>query len=373
VAEAGARAFAAAVLIASALSGASARAEDSAPGDWTAPEVREFSDWSVACDNARDCTAVSISRAFVTRVSQGDPGDYAQPRLWVKRAAGPDARVRVFLDTTVWGEAGRGEEPATLHVYTECDGDCTGRAYRLIPREAGRFELAPADVAAFLAESVTTPRAATRFAGGDMHGIATTAGMTAALRFIDEVQERRGTVTAIYAKGAAPARSVPPPPPRERVSATRGEEVEAFGTPATEAALFVARAKNCPEVDLDGPDPLRARWRLASGQYLWAIGCSNNPHAPRRLWLVETPGQGIANATFPRPEQGRAALPGVLPDSAFDPASGMLTAYAGRLCGWRRRWAWTGQAFAMVDAVEMPSCYGIPLHQWLQTYRAVPD
>lgn len=367
------RAFAATLLISAALLGSSARAEDSAPGDWTAPEVSEFSDWSVACDNARDCTAVSISREFVTRVSQGDPGDYAQPRLWVKRAAGPDARVRVFLDTTVWGEAGRGEEPATLHVYTACDGDCTGPAYRLIPREAGRFELAPADVAAFLAESQQTPRAATRFAGGDVHGIITTAGMTAALRYIDEVQERRGSMTAIYAKGPAPARSVPPPPPRERVRVTRGEEVDAAGTPATEAALFVARARDCADIDLDGPDPHRARWRLASGQYLWALGCSDNPHAVRRMWLIETPGQGVAAFTLPRPEQGRRAEQPVLPNSDFDPASGQITAYSDGKCGWRRRWVWTGQAFAMVDAVEMPSCYGIPLHQWLQTYRAVPD
>lgn len=348
-------------------------AEDSPPGDWTAPEVAEFTDWSVACDNARDCTAVSVSREYVARISQGDPGDYAQPKLWVKRAAGPDARLRVFLDTTVWGDAGGGEAPATLHVYTACDGDCTGRAFRLIAREPGRLELAPADVAAFLAESVSTPRAATRFADGRMHGIITTAGMTAALRFMDESQQRRGTVTAAYAKGRGHARSVPPAPPRDRVTVVRGEEVEDTTSHGTEAALFVIRAQECPEADLDDHDPHRARWRLDSGQFLWALGCSGNPHAPRRLWLIETPGKGIALASFPRPEQGRAALRGVLPDSAFDPASGMLTSYSGRMCGWRRRWAWTGSAFAMVDAVEMPACIGIPLHQWLQTYRAVPD
>ena len=348
-------------------------AEDSAPGEWTAPEVAEFSDWSVACDNVHDCTALSVSRDYVARLAASDPGDYAQPKLWVKRAAGPDARVRVFLDTTVWGEAGAGEAPATLHVYTPCDGDCTGRAYRLIPLEPGRFELAPADVAAFLAESAKTSHAATRFAGGGMHGIITTAGMTAALRFIDESQQRRGTVTAIYAKGPKPARAVSLPKPRPRVTVTRGEEVDAYGTPETEAVLFVTRARDCLDVDLDGPDPHRARYRLASGHYLWALGCSAKPNAPRRLWLIEKPGEPPAPFTFPRPEQGRAALPPVLPDSAFDPESGMLTAYAGRLCGWRRRWAWTGTAFEMVDAVEMPPCYGILLHQWLQTYRAVPD
>jgi hypothetical protein len=62
----------------------------------------------------------------------------------------------------------------------------------------------------------------------------------------------------------------------------------------------------------------------------------------------------------------------ILPNSDFDPVSGLLTAYSDGKCGWRRRWAWTGRVFEMVDAVEMPSCYGIPLHQWLQTYRAIP-
>lgn len=316
---------------------------------------------------------MSISRDWVARVAASDPGDYAQPRLWVKRAAGPKARARVFLDTTVWGEAGTGEGPATLHVYTDCDGDCTGRAYRLIALEPGRYELAPADVAAFLAESAKTPRAATRLAGGGMHGIATTAGMTAALRYIDEAQERRGTVTAIYAKGPKPARAVPPAPPRPRIVAVHGEATVLEPPTASEVAILAARAQLCPEAVLTGPDPLRERFRLANGQFLIAVGCSANPRAPRRLWMVETPGKGAVRYTLPRPEQGRPAEPPVLPNSAFDPASGILTAYSDRKCGWRRRWAWTGTAFAMVDAVEMPSCYGLPLHQWLQTYRAVPD
>jgi hypothetical protein len=27
----------------------------------------------------------------------------------------------------------------------------------------------------------------------------------------------------------------------------------------------------------------------------------------------------------------------------------------------------------MIDSIEMPACLGIPMHQWLQTYRAVPE
>ncbi len=347
-------------------------AEDSPPGDWTAPEVAEFSDWSVACDNVRYCTAVSVSRGLLARLAETDPGDYATPKLWVKRRAGPNERARVFVDTTVWGEADAGPRPATLHVYTECDGDCTGRAYRLLLLEPGRYELAPDDVAAFLAESTTTSRAATRYADGRMHGIITTAGMTAALRFTDEAQERRGTVTALYAKGPRPARDVPPPPPFPQVAVVRGEETTLETPIAFSVGILAARAQLCPDAPITGHDALRVRYRLESGQFLLGVGCSAEGQPQRRLWLIETPGQGFAPFTLPRPEQGRPAEVPILPDSHFDPASGILTARSGPHCGWQRRWAWTGQAFAMIDAVEMPSCYGIPLHQWLQTYRAIP-
>ena len=365
------RALACAVL-ALAASGGGASAEDSPPGQWIAPEVAEFSDWSVACDNVHDCTALSLSREYVARLAANDPGDYAIPKLWVKRRAGPSERVRVFVDTTVWGDAGAGEAPATLHVYTPCDGDCTGRAYRLIQVEPGRFELAPGDVAAFLAESSTTSHAATRFADGRMHGITSTAGMTAALRFIDESQQRRDTVTALYARGPRPARSVPSARPRPSVTVVRGEEVALDMPVGIAVGVLAARAQLCPEADIAALDPLYARYRLSTGQFLLAVGCSGNPHAPRRLWLIETPGEGFAPFMLPRPEQGRPAQLPILPNSDFDPESGMITAYSDGKCGWRRRWAWTGRVFEMVDAVEMPSCYGIPLHQWLQTYRAIP-
>lgn len=353
--------------------GASARAEDSAPGDWTAPEVEEFTDWSVACDNVRECTAVSLSRGHAARIAAQDPGDYAMPRLWVKRSPGPVAPPRVFVDTTVWGEADDGPGPATLHVYYDCDGDCTGSAYRLLPVEPGRFELAARDVPAFLAESITTSRAATRFADGAMHGIITTGGMTAALRYIDEAQGRRGNVTAIFAKGPRAAHSVPQAPPRPRVRVIGGEYTDRAPDPGTSTALIAARAQLCPAAELTGPDVLRARYALSNGQFLWALGCAGEPDAPRRLWLIETPGQGIAPYLVPRPEQGRPAELPILPNSRFDTQSGQIIAVSAETCGWQRRWAWTGQGFAMIDAIEMPTCSGIPLHQWLQTYRAVPD
>lgn len=347
------------------------QAEDSDPGDWTAPEVREFGDWSVACDNARECTAVSVSRDYLKRIESTDPGDYAMPKLWIKRRAGPNARARVFVDTSVWGEV-RQIGALTLHVYYDCDGDCTGRAYKLKQIEAGRYELAPEQVAAFFAESVKTSRAATRFGNGEMHGGITTNGLTAAMRFIDESQQRRGTVTAIYAKGNKPVSAVPPEKTRVAVKVVRGEE-ESIPASYDYTTLNLKRGEYCEIFGGAGNDPPIQRFKVANGQRLWSVGCGSNPHYEKRLWLIEA-SEGVFEVhKVPRPEQGRPAQLPILPNSDFNHGSGQITSYSGGMCGWQRRWAWTGVAFEMVDSIEMPTCIDILPNQWLQTYRAIPE
>jgi Protein of unknown function (DUF1176) len=340
--------------------------------DWTAPEVMEFGDWSVACDNARDCTAVSVSRDYVKRIESTDGGDYAMPKLWVKRRAGPSQKPRIFVDTTVWGTVDPEPDVTTLHVYYECDGDCTGRAYRLTRIEAGRYEVAPEQLTALFAESLKSGRAATRFRNGEMHGMLTTSGLTAAMRYIDEVQGRRGTVTAIYAKGKKPAHIVPPEPERLTVKVMRGVE-----EPLTEnhdhSALNLKRAEHCELFGGTVYDLPIQRFKLANGQALWSAGCGSNPHYEKRIWLIETAANRFELFKVPRPEKGRPAEFAILPNSDFEPGSGQITSYSGGMCGWRRRWAWTGTAFEMVDSIEMPSCIDILPNQWLQTYRAIPE
>ena len=353
---------------------APALAEDSMRGDWTAPEVMEFGDWSVACDNARECTAVSVSREYEKRVESTDAGDYASPKLWVKRSAGPKAKPRVFVDISVWGEV-KPVGPLSLHVYHECDGDCTGGAYKISEIEPGRYELVAQQVDGFFQESIKTSFAATRFSTGAMHGIITTNGLTAAMRYIDEVQERRGSKTAIYAMGRKPVNAVPAAPARETIRVVRG-----INEPSTEMPdhpeMQRIRGEHCKGLH-DPNETNIQRFRLQNGQALWSIICVSTPHNPTHLWLVETKANTFELSKLPRPEQGRNAEMPILPHSWFDPVSGQLTAYysgeAIGSCGWKRRWAWTGSAFEMIDAVEMPACLGIQISQWLQTYRAVPQ
>lgn len=360
--------FAAAIAL---LAASALQAEDSEPGEWIAPEVREFGNWSVACDNVRDCTAVSVSREFAERSEEGDHGDYAEPKLWVTRKAGPHERPRVFVDTSVWGETSQ-LGALTLHVYYSCPDDCTGPAYRLKQVGKGRYELAPEQVDAFFAESVKTSLAATRRGDGSIHGLATTGGLVSAMRFIDESQQRRDTVTAIYAKGRKRASAVPAQRARPVVRIVRGVD-----EPATEMSghseVQRIRAEHCSGPH-DAPETNIQRFRLRNGQNLWSVICAATPHNPTHLWLVETAKDKFELFKLPRPEQGRAAELPILPHTQFDPASGRLTGfYTGknvRSCGWQRAWGWTGSAFEMIEANEMPTCLDILPQQWLQTYQA---
>lgn len=345
-----------------------------ATAEWIAPEVRQHSDWSVACDNALSCTAVSASAEYEARVRAADPGDLAAPLLWVRREGGPLAPARVFVDLAVWGER-RSAGPLTLHVSYDGDPERLGPGYRLIEREPGYYELDQRDLAAFLAESRESDRAATRRADGTLQGLITTAGMVAALRYIDERQQRRGTVTALFARGAAPARTVPAAPPRERVTVVRG------GAPvlarSAEAAALSERYGFLCGMQTESQALAWQGWRLADGYRLWAARCEPDGDNPLTIWALTDQSGAQVDFKLPRPEQGRAPEDPALPNSWFDPASGQLTALykAGRHgdCGWQRRWAWTGSEFAMIDAVEMPACIGIVMPQWLQTYRVIPS
>lgn len=349
----------------------SLRAEDSRTGEWIAPEVAEFGEWSVACDNVKECTAVSISREFVRRIESSEHGDYGMPKLWVKRRAGPNAKAKVFVDTRTFGETSESRS-LTLHVYYECDGDCIGRAYRLDLVEPGRYELAQDQVASFFAESVKSDRAATRLADGAMHGLISTSGLIAAMRYIDEAQGRRDTVTAIYAKGQLPARAVPEERRRPVVKVVGG-----FDEPVTEgydiSAIEAKQAEHCGLPAPTGVSAATLRIRLKNGQNLWSVACKSTLDAKYRLWLVETKANDFGIFKLPRPEQGRDAELPILPNSYFDASSGQIISSNGVACGWTRRWAWTGKVFEMIDSVEMPACIDILPNQWLQTYRAIPD
>lgn len=351
-------------------------AETHQPG--YAPEVEEFGDWSVACDNTGRCEAMSASRERAHAL-RGEWGEAAMIILRVVRDAGPLSSPRVFVDRRLWGEApSDSAAKLTLHVLYPEEHDRTGKGYRLGPLKGGQHELDPRDAPAFLAESRKATAAATRPAGqlaGDLHGLTSTSGMVAALRYMDEAQGRRDTATAIYAKGPLPVRSVAARKQPPVVAVVRGENGHAVRD-ASEAELDRYGQMIC---GIAAPPLGGVAYGLANGDMLWRFDCplpiiDGDGFAAVTVWFATKPDGREVFASFPRPEQGRPALLATLPNASYNPASGLLTAteYYGsnQDCGWRRQWAWDGTAWQLVTARELHGCMGVLPDGWLVTWQA---
>lgn len=338
----------------------------------TVSAVRQFGDWSGACDNAKECTAVNVSEAFA-RAQEGSEADLASPKIWVRRRAGGSERPRVFIDLSVWGET-RSVGALALRFLDKND-DGTGPAYRLKQIETGRYELARQDMAAFFTAARASTKVGTFLANGEPHGIATTKGMRAALIFMDDAQGRAGTVTANDAKGPAPAARVPAEPVRPNVRVVRAAgQIEGLSKPNLQMIQRYASRCGPPGPNADAAVKMV---RLADGHALHSFSCGGGGPNVMTVWAIANGKGEFLDVKLPRPDLGRGTEEPVLPNSSFDSTSGQLTAvYRARKfadCGWQRRWAWDGRAFAMIDSVEMPACIGVQLNQWLQTYRAVPE
>ena len=350
-----------------------AHAEPESDALGTAPEVREFGDWSVSCDNGKRCEAINVSKERA-RFVETEWGEMGLLVLRVTREGGPAARPRIFLGESLWnGKAMDKHAGLTLHVLYQGEPDRTGPPYRLLPLTGWRYEVNPLDVDAFLAESLKTDAAATRMSA--IKGIGSTKGMNAALRYMDEAQGRRDNVTAIYGKGTMPAMMVPRAKVLPRVEWVKGAAKRA-GTVVPDdelrrRGLLICGVVAAPHTGM--------RYVLANGDTLWRIDCGEEHSAdsrlnPRDMWFIDRPGRGRILATFPRPEQGRKPLPTDLPNSSFDPVTGLLTATLfyglNRDCGWRRQWGWSGKEWQLVSGRELHGCMGIMPEGWLPIWRS---
>lgn len=160
----------------------------SSPGVITVPQPALFGDWTVSCDNARLCEAIAGFE------QGGSDGEWV---IHVTRGALPDAESLVeafpaFDEGTKTGDLLIDGRRTNFHFDSE--GQLVG------------------DAAAFLDAVARAQKAEVVDEGGKVIGRLPVTGASAALRWMDDKQKRAGTVTAIIAKGPAPAAKVPPCP-----------------------------------------------------------------------------------------------------------------------------------------------------------------
>jgi hypothetical protein len=304
-----------------------------------AADVNSFKDWTVVCDNLRTCQVAGFGTddsdlPAVLRLSRGG-------------AAGAPAKVEIDLlgDVDLAGEA-----PGLA-----IDGRVVMKARTVNSRDSADLTvvLDDAQVGALLG-AARNGAVLTIQAGDKQVGRVSLAGMVAALRYADDQQKRAGTVSAMVAKGSAPAASVsaPPPPPVLRAAPAVAQTGLPSKPPA--AVLALGRKAECDVESGSVGEP--TAWRLSTDKVLWRLPCGGGAYNFSGLFVVVDKAGRAGLAPMEGGDDGLAT------NAEYDPRTRILSAYdKGRGvgdCGSSSEWVWTGDAFALSGAAVMPVCRG---------------
>ncbi|MDO8322284.1 MAG: DUF1176 domain-containing protein [Phenylobacterium sp.] len=308
---------------------------------------RSFQDWTVVCDNTRECSAFGFSEdSFEDR-----------PFLHVRRSAGADAApvIRLVLAgesgvPTPWAVRVDGKPVPGLAPKAEGDADVV---------------LTPIQATALLAAIRNGQRLT--LAPGRSDVLLT--GASAALRWMDDQQQRAGTVTALVAKGGKPASTVPAPPSVPLVRP--GPAVSQAGLPdKLPPGMRAQLGEDCDTQPPKDFSPIIAR--LSPGVILFGercyLGAYNEIYA---FMLADEQGGHIRPAEIPNLDGFSTNL---LMNVSFDPETQTLSNFEkGRGiadCGGVNSWIWDGKAFRVSDQTEMPACRGLSAEAWPVLFRS---
>jgi hypothetical protein len=199
-------------------------------------------------------------------------------------------------------------------------------------------------------------------------------GAVAALLFIDDVQGRLETVSALIRRGPQPASAVPAAPPSPVVRprpAAAGEIVASGLVEAVGKRLTAGDDEDCKRQEGEA-------FPLGEGRALVAFPCAGGAYNWATQYFIVEAGDAtrVRPAAFPQPGEAAAgqAVTNTLFGSDVDAASGQVRFFSrGRGpgdCGARGVYAWTGEAFAVVSYAAMHACRGVPDDFWPVLWRS---
>ena len=295
-----------------------------------------FKDWTVVCDNLRNCEADGFAADDVEKP--------AVLRLIRGGAPGAPASAEIVL----LGDVGEiNGKPLALAI--------DGRPVLTVRAgDNASAKLADAQVGPLLGAARNGTALSIRLEDKEV-GVVSLAGMVAALRLVDDQQKRAGTVTAMVAKGSGPLSAVPPQPALPVVR--RAPAVAQTGLPAKPpAGVKALMAKADCDTDQDSASEPEVH-RLSADKVLWQVPCWSGAYNYSSLFvIVDNKGGGARLAPLDGADDGMAV------NAAYDPKTRLLGAYnKGRGvgdCGESSEWAWTGEVFALTNAASMPVCRG---------------
>ena len=334
------------------------------------PDTRSFRDWYASCDNGNACFAFTGT----------DAGGW----LMVRQDAGPDAAPEIMVGLPAFSDETAGRDLAL-------DLDSERQTLILSRGEALSHDVPTDDVRATLGR-LASARALAIAAGADMT-VLPTAGASAALLWIDERQGRLDTTTALIQRGNRPASTVPSAPALPRVVPAAPVDQGNFarasdpGEQGAEADLTLPAAiEALPDVKQCRADTAFNEYlqkavlaaRLSPDTELWGVPCDAGAYnAMYDFYLTGPGGSDPRKADFPGWEprertEGDIAGDGLV-NPVFDAATSTLRHFPRARgigdCGIIQSWAWTGEAFVLLEERSMGNCWGMPSNLWPTIWR----
>lgn len=320
-----------------------------------AAALASFRDWVAGCDNVKDCEAQAL-------IPEGEEENGVI--VAITRPAGPGTQASLTIPFA-------GNEPVALVI----DGKRMPQPLRVRDQQVVFGPIATPTV---LPELLKGSRLQLIDVRGVVVGVASLAGISAALRYIDDQQGRGGTVTALVAKGAKPPTAVPgraAPPVIARAATDRSAAPDKLG----KAALAALRAASACELE-DGRSEGESWIRLDTGKTLLLLSCGAGAYNfSSAIYLVESSGGKRPKLTArPAPfdvDPGELVADGgatLLTNADWDAKEGLLSEHARSRgigdCGTSAVYAWDGERFRLSERRQMDECRGSI--NWIRTWTA---
>lgn len=324
-------------------------------------EIRTFKDWTAGCDNIGNCEAVSLVP------DEGGAGldDWDGPVAIVRTAGSDDIfKIRVLFQV---------KEIDRYKMFVDSQLVDTG------PIVQGDYpiEIVGEDAKKVAKAIIDGKRLVVQGPAGENITQISLAGSSAALRYIDQKQNRAGTGTALIARGSQafhPANTDVP-----MIIVDQWEAAKLI--PEASALVALAEDSKCKEnrygLVEDQAYPLGKRGEIYRALVLISCGSGayNFSSAPYiGEYRKDSPGGwAFTPAEFDRqPTWGGEGNQPLLVNASWNEQDQTLSSYGKSRglgdCGSAENYVWDGEAFRLIDASAMDECRGA--YEWITIWRA---
>ena len=326
-------------------------------------EIRTFKDWAAGCDNAGNCEAVSLMS------DEGGAGfdDWGGPVSIVRTAGSDDIfQIRVQFEAKDMDRYRMTIDEKLVDTGPIVQGDYP-------------IEIVGEDAKKVAKAIINGNQLVIWGPAGENITRASLAGSSAALRYIDQKQERAGTSSALVAQGSRTFK-----PANTDVPTIIVDQWEAAKLiPEADALVALAEDSKCKDdrygLVEDQAYPLGKRGNIFRALVLISCGSGayNFSSAPYIGEYVEngraTSGWTFTPAQFDRqPGWGGEGSQPLLVNASWDDQDQTLSSYGkGRGlgdCGSAENYIWDGEAFRMIEASAMDECRGA--YEWITIWRS---